>query len=228
MPHGIDFYGSFLGIQDKYKMNITDDLEYLNGSPFFLSNVGKYFTITESLENAFMNHGSRSNKQKIAIIADDTIVLDVEELEPGCDSSTVRELGSETVGGSLDNEVVYEKNTTDSVSVSDNSSNDSKTNYSSDEEDDDAEEDEEEDEEEDDEENEDEDEDEEEDEDEDEEEDEDEDEEEDEEEDDEENEDEDEEEEEIQTYAYIHNFPVQMICMENVTEPSTNCLSKVK
>jgi hypothetical protein len=35
--HGIDFYGSYLGIQEKYKIDITDDYEYLLDSDFFLS-----------------------------------------------------------------------------------------------------------------------------------------------------------------------------------------------
>ena len=34
--HGVDFYGSFLGIQDNFKINVIDDLEYLNRFGFFL------------------------------------------------------------------------------------------------------------------------------------------------------------------------------------------------
>ena len=36
--HGIDFYGSFLAIQDKHFLNIFDDLEYLYGSDYFHQN----------------------------------------------------------------------------------------------------------------------------------------------------------------------------------------------
>ena len=33
--HGLDFYGSFLGIQNKFELNICDDLEYLYDSDYF-------------------------------------------------------------------------------------------------------------------------------------------------------------------------------------------------
>ena len=33
--HGLDFYGSFLGIKSKFDINIIDDLEYLHDSTFF-------------------------------------------------------------------------------------------------------------------------------------------------------------------------------------------------
>ena len=46
MKHAVDFYGTCSGIQDKYKMDITDDFEYLNQSDFFISNIPKLFTIS--------------------------------------------------------------------------------------------------------------------------------------------------------------------------------------
>jgi hypothetical protein len=69
--HGLDYYGSFLGIQDKYKINIADDLEYLNGSEFFLENVGKHFVLCENHQPEYMNYGSRANKNKINISSSD-------------------------------------------------------------------------------------------------------------------------------------------------------------
>jgi hypothetical protein len=66
-PHGVGYYGSFLGIQDKFKMNITDDFEYLNSSNYFLDNINKLFSLTSSIENEFMNFGSRGNKEKLNI-----------------------------------------------------------------------------------------------------------------------------------------------------------------
>ena len=135
--NAVDFYGSFLGIQEKYKMNVTDDLEYLNGSPFFLSNIGKHFHITENIENPFLNQGSRSNKQKIEIStideADNELLLDFEEIDTGIEPSFPPP--SDSLCQNND-EVVYEKTLDDASSTSDNSSNNSKVNYSSDEEDD--------------------------------------------------------------------------------------------
>ena len=66
--HGIEYYGSYVCLQDKFKMNIADDLEYLNNSNFFISNVNKLFTISSEDETPFLNGGgSRNNRPKIAI-----------------------------------------------------------------------------------------------------------------------------------------------------------------
>jgi hypothetical protein len=43
--NGIDFYGSYLGIQDKFRMEITDDYEYLQESSFFVSNKKKLYEL---------------------------------------------------------------------------------------------------------------------------------------------------------------------------------------
>lgn len=66
--HGIDFYGNYSAIQDKFKMNISDDFEYLNSSNYFLNNAGKVFKITnqESISHFNMNN-SRGNKMKLNI-----------------------------------------------------------------------------------------------------------------------------------------------------------------
>jgi hypothetical protein len=64
--HGIDYYGSFLGIQKKYKMNLMDDIEYLMQSDYFNENKGKMYEI-EQQDDPFANFGSRSNKNKLDI-----------------------------------------------------------------------------------------------------------------------------------------------------------------
>ena len=70
--HGIDFYGSYLGIQDKFKFAITDDLDYLRESDFFKDNLDKLFTIKDNQDGDINNElrnlmGSRGNKQKLCI-----------------------------------------------------------------------------------------------------------------------------------------------------------------
>ena len=40
--NGIDFYGSFLGVQENHEINIFDDLEYLYESKFFHTNKMNY------------------------------------------------------------------------------------------------------------------------------------------------------------------------------------------
>ena len=128
--HGLDYYGSFVGLQDKYKMNIMDDLEYLQTSTYFNENVGKHFTCP-FLNNKvdFTNFGSRSNKLKLNIsnkteLSDISVLdLDNEELE----------ISVENVESNNVIENVYEK--TESIksmtsTSSSNSSNNSETNYS--------------------------------------------------------------------------------------------------
>ena len=45
--NGIDFYGSFLGIKNNYKINIADDLDYLIYSEFFIKNKNKLFEVED-------------------------------------------------------------------------------------------------------------------------------------------------------------------------------------
>jgi hypothetical protein len=175
--HGIDFFGSFLGIQEKFKANVTDDLEYLNNSKYFNENVGLLFSITHTGNEEKMDFGSRSNRKKLAISS----------LSNPHNLSAIS-LGADVLDESNDckheSELVYKNNSKRNSSSSSSSSSDkSDVNYTSDDEDDDDS-------------------------------------------DDDENystcssdesdstcsdEDEDPEEE---IYAYISNFPVQMICLE--------------
>ena len=65
--HGIDFYGSFLGIQDKYKMNVADDIEYLITSPYFNENVDKLFSVCNQDTSSYFADSSRTNRKKLKI-----------------------------------------------------------------------------------------------------------------------------------------------------------------
>lgn len=131
--HGVEYYGSFLGIQEKYKMNVIDDLEYLQSSNFFMENVGKYFKLTDNDSDSYFGGGSRSNKPKLKIPSDchnntNISVIDLGDVEQLEDTMEMNEI--DTV------EEVYEnKNKTNhtSTSSSSGSSNNSETNYSSDE-----------------------------------------------------------------------------------------------
>jgi len=50
--HGVDYYGSFLAIKNNFKINIFDDIDYLNGSDFFNKNKNKLF-IVDDYEHLF-------------------------------------------------------------------------------------------------------------------------------------------------------------------------------
>ena len=65
--HGIDFYGSFLGIQEKYKMNVADDIEYLMTSQYFNENIDKLFSICNHDTASYFADSSRANRTKLRI-----------------------------------------------------------------------------------------------------------------------------------------------------------------
>jgi hypothetical protein len=63
--HGVDFFGSFLAIKNDYSVNISDDIEYLNESPFFHKNKGSLFTIDNTFQMDFLNYDTRNYKKKL-------------------------------------------------------------------------------------------------------------------------------------------------------------------
>jgi hypothetical protein len=84
--HCLDYYGSFLGIQNVFKVNVSDDLEFLQTSDYFLENVNKSFMMNLN-SNEYTNMSSRSNKIKLKISDADhnvsvtAITIDAEEIE---------------------------------------------------------------------------------------------------------------------------------------------------
>ena len=174
--HGVDYYGSYVGVQEKFKMNVSDDIEYLSTSSFFNNHVGKYFTISDDLRQEFAGgDGSRANKGRISLQSfteDQCIDLGVVDIDPVDQVESI---------DPIESDIVYAKpSRTNSSASSTNSSNNSEVNYSSseeEEEDEDAEQEE-------------------------------------------SSESEDDEScstESDNIYAYIPNFPVQMICLEKCT-----------
>lgn len=64
-PHGLDFYGSFLGIQKDFLYNIADDIEYLHDSTHFHKNQDVKFKI-ENMDLS-MIIDTRNYKKKLNI-----------------------------------------------------------------------------------------------------------------------------------------------------------------
>ena len=65
--HGIDFYGSFIGLKKNFSIDICDDLEYLAESDFFNENNNNLFTLSDIYDESVFNSLSRNNKKKISI-----------------------------------------------------------------------------------------------------------------------------------------------------------------
>ena len=143
--HGLDYFGSFLGVQEKFRMNIADDLDYLKSSTFFNHNLGNYFSTPINIQTDYNNFGSRGNKNKLNIsntqnklniscisLCDDEI-NDLNETNKPNETNENNQNAQNT-----DNmDTVYEKavnneTNSSSSSSSSNSSNNSEANYSTD------------------------------------------------------------------------------------------------
>lgn len=138
--NGVDFYGSYLGVQDSFRVCVTDDLDYLRGSDFFNKNVGVLFSVEDDDINndIYGITGSRGNKLRLNLgeTRHNNSEISVTILDPiGVDSNpSVLE---------DDQEIVYEK-AEKSTSISSNSSDtsdNSQLNYSSEDDEEDEEDD---------------------------------------------------------------------------------------
>lgn len=90
--HSNDFYGSFVSIQDKFKVDIADDIEYLCKSNFFKNNEGTLFNIMD-IKNMYpsANNTSHANKNRILISntpKHNLTAITIDELDDSCDSTT--------------------------------------------------------------------------------------------------------------------------------------------
>ncbi len=62
--HGLDYYGSFLAIKNKYKLNVFDDLEYLTNSDFFNKNKNVLFEVN-NYNHLFQDENKKKKPIKI-------------------------------------------------------------------------------------------------------------------------------------------------------------------
>jgi len=63
--HGINYYGSFLSIKNNYEINISDDLDYLTNSDFFIKNKGTLFQV-QDYEHLYSNEHIKKKPIKIS------------------------------------------------------------------------------------------------------------------------------------------------------------------
>ena len=66
ISHGVDFYGSFLAIKNKYSINIYDDFDLISKSDYFNTNLNELFTI-ENFDNQIYNNYSHKYKKRLNI-----------------------------------------------------------------------------------------------------------------------------------------------------------------
>ena len=87
-PHGIDFYGSCLGVKQEFSYNIVDEIDYLNESEYFHEHLDDLFIFQNEEHREIFNADSRKNKTKLNIgpkkedvdlVLDDILELDIVE-----------------------------------------------------------------------------------------------------------------------------------------------------
>ena len=78
--HGLDFYGSFLGIKNDLKLNVYDDLEYLFDSDFFHKQKNKLFDMDDIDEERLLEGDTRNYRKKIVVESED-INLDIQSID---------------------------------------------------------------------------------------------------------------------------------------------------
>ena len=131
--NGVDFYGSYLGVQDSFRACVTDDLDYLRESDFFNKNVGVLFSVEDDClkqdRELYGIAGSRGNKCKLNFgeTRHNNSEMSITVLDFDVNTSSE----SNTLVLNTD-ELVYEKPSSNSSKSSSASSDDSKLNYSSD------------------------------------------------------------------------------------------------
>ena len=65
--HGIDYFGSNVAIQKKFRLNLYDDMDYLEDSEFFLKNHGILYELDEANKTDIMRalHNTQSKRPKL-------------------------------------------------------------------------------------------------------------------------------------------------------------------
>lgn len=90
--HGMEYYGSFLGIKNDFTFNIIDDIEYLVTSDFFNKNKGTLFHTQDYSELLNDENESVRKRQCPIVISEDIALLDIEDLLEQPDSNISNEL----------------------------------------------------------------------------------------------------------------------------------------
>jgi hypothetical protein len=133
--HATDFYGSYLGIQELFKTNVTDEMEYLHSSDFFEKHLNQEFYVENEAFAEYMDYGSRKHRKKIQIGGGDScasrISLGAEEI--GIDESICENTTNILSKTTTDFEEVYAKHNQSTSSKSSSSRSSEELNYSSDE-----------------------------------------------------------------------------------------------
>ena len=135
--HGVDYYGSYLGIKNNFVINAFDDIDYLNNSEFFNKNKGILFKI-DDYEHLFQQE--ENVKLKPITIGNDVSNFSIKSFdnsqfedifeENTIDLNDLKDMSIDLVD--ITNANLLENNDAKNVSLKSNSSCSSRTSYTED------------------------------------------------------------------------------------------------
>ena len=126
---GNDYYGSFIGVQSHFNVNVYDDLDYLHQSSFFHKNKGEMFDV-ENFDLSLLDDDTRKYRETIVMEDIEKDELKIDEFD-GDSFNKVFELTEQNIEklnavselSPLTDNIVYEKIKNKNRSESDLSSN---------------------------------------------------------------------------------------------------------
>lgn len=125
--HGLDCYGSYLGVQKDFRVDIQEDVEYLFDSEYFLENRDK-FKVSDEIYEQFEPSQSCKFKRRLTIGDDnEEIKLDVDSLETLDDKAIPNSPFDFKDCYNEDSDLVYIKDSSKSATPSHHSTNSSGT-----------------------------------------------------------------------------------------------------
>jgi len=142
--NGVDYYGSFLSIKNNFKINIFDDIDYLNNSDYFIKNKNTLFTVDDysylfneedtKLKPITIQHGISSKSNMSIKSLNEDIFEDIFEEEKNGENENKNE---DTQLNLLDlndfNEERNENNENKNVTIKSNSTCSSRSSYTTEE-----------------------------------------------------------------------------------------------
>ena len=76
---GNDYYGTFIGVQKEFNVNVYDDLDYLHQSEFFHRNKGKMFVL-DNFDVSLLDDDTRKYREKITM-EDNIETLEIDNMD---------------------------------------------------------------------------------------------------------------------------------------------------
>lgn len=128
--NGINFYGGFLGIKNNYKMDISEDIEYLAESEYFHNHRNSLFFLDNNDKVNYFFNNTKKNKKTLLLNISNTlpiedldlcIISNEENVEELCSNNTDKELSTNNTDQELCTNNTTTGNITNCVDITDNS-----------------------------------------------------------------------------------------------------------